>query len=57
MQGPSQEDYDMICAEYGGVEAIAARMKHEEGHETLLSVDEWAYYESAEDVSQTWDTD
>lgn len=47
----------MICTEYGGVEAIAARMKHEEGHETLLSVDEWAYYESAEDVSQAWDTD
>lgn len=41
----------MICAEYGGSEAIAARMKYEQGQETLLSVDEWAYYESAEDVS------
>lgn len=40
----------MICAEYGGPEAIAARMKYEQGQEAILSVDEWGYYESAEDV-------
>lgn len=51
VQGSSKEDYDMMCAEYGGPEVIATRMKYEQGEETILSVDEWAFYESSEDVS------
>lgn len=39
-----------MCAEYGGEEAIAQRMKYEQGVETLLAVDEWGFYESGEDV-------
>ncbi|GAA6062122.1 hypothetical protein JCM10212_000876 [Sporobolomyces blumeae] len=57
IQGPSQEDWDLICdpQEYGaeGYETMTNRRKREEvvdDESSLVSTGGWAYYESAEEL-------
>lgn len=52
VQGPSEVDWDRACAEFGGEDALKERRKKEEGHEQILGIDEWGFYDEEEDVSQ-----
>ena len=52
MQGPSAEDWQKACDDFGGEEAMKARRKHEEGHDDSLETDQWAFYEDEQHVGQ-----
>ena len=51
MQGPSAEDWQKACDEFGGEEAVLVRRKHEEGYDDSLGIDQWASYEDEQHVS------
>lgn len=56
IQGPSQEDWDLLCGLHGQ-DAIQARRKREEVEDgAILAVNEWAYFDSEQQLEQleTW---
>lgn len=50
VQGPSQEDWDLVCGERGE-EMNERRIKEEVDPEAMLGVNEWGFYEDEEEVS------
>jgi bromodomain adjacent to zinc finger domain protein 1A len=52
VQGPSKEDQDfaVTLGSDSGLPGLEARRKYEEGEESVLAIDEWAYIEDDEQV-------
>lgn len=50
VQGPSEDDWKRACYEFGGEAILMDRRRKEEGHEELLGIDEWAFYDDAQTI-------
>lgn len=52
VQGPSKEDWEFVKDRGEEGEMEKRRIVEEGGEERVLGVDEWGYYEDAEEVSR-----